>query len=160
MSNSYELTGWAKAKDPSIRDITLPSGQVCQIRNLKMEDIFVLGIVDDLDDFGTALMPKQPTRAAKRSGAAAKKAQEDAELKRIMSFLSDSQKFDTISGVLNKVVAKCVLQPALADLPEDGKDRDPEKIYVDQVDFMDRLEIFNQVFSGMGDMARFREGQE
>ena len=157
-SNPYEVTAWGAPQAP-YRDLELPSGHKCQVRDLKMEDILALGIVNDLDDFGANLLPKQPNRTTRRKQTEAqKKAAEEAEIKHIMGAMSDDSRFGQIRGVLDKVVVATVIQPALHHVPEEGQEREPGKVYVDYVDFLDKLTIFTDVFKGMGEMADFREG--
>ena len=157
--NRYSLTGWAE-KESEEFDLSLPSGQLCLVRKLKMEDIIKAGLIDDLDYFSTKLV----TSGSKKSKNASEQEQTPGDLDGddgLIRALGDPAKFKKITDVMDKVVALVVLQPQISTKPlhKLGKDA-AGKVFIGDIGFDDKIAIFSRTFTGLGDMSRFHEGED
>lgn len=175
MPSDYALTTWRTDDE---RDFTTPSGQRCRIRDLGLEDMAEMGIIDQMDTLGMLVetqhiqrvQGKRPQdRKAKKQTKAQQAAQEQGEL---VAWLRDRQKFSAIVIMLDKIAACCVVEPVVENPwvlvdPEDPKKGErklarPERLdaalYSDKIQFEDKMAIFEEAFKGMGDLESFREG--
>lgn len=167
--------GWGQ----NYEDLTLPSGAICQVRKLQMEDLVDLNIVDEMDFLGNIVEDehvsrvrntgKQPSKQPKKLTKAEQAAKEEAEANDI---IKDPSKFRKMIKMVDKIVVACVVQPQILDAyyetinpdtNEVGREKIPAseriegKIYSDSIGFEDKMEIFGNVFSGVNKMSGFRE---
>lgn len=158
--NKYELTGWANS-GPKLKDVTLPSGQVCQVKELQMEDILSMGIINQLDsltgDLISGMDPSVPAKATSGRKKTKKQLDEEAN-KSILELMADPEKFGGMLDAINKIVVGCVVQPTVLPAVEETE-REQGRVYVDMIDFNDRITLFTEGFQGLGDMSKFRPGQ-
>lgn len=155
MTDPYAVTGWGKPQIETF-DVVVPSGQRCQVRKLKMEDVLAHGILNDLDAFSTALLAEDGTEVKDDSPGA------------VMAQIQNPEKFSKLQSTVDKIIMITVQQPIIYTVPDqivvDGKVADGPRVagrvYIDQVGFLDKMEIFNQVFEGFRNLDQFREGQE
>lgn len=152
--NKYAVTGWKRKTGDDAFDFTLPSGQVCLIKKLRMETIAELGLMNDLDSFTGAIIP-EPSKKAKGKGAKAL-TQEEQERESAKVMLKDKESFNRMLVTINKVVVACVVEPKVHVEPEG--DRDEDLVYTDDIDFEDKMLIFQEVFEGMSSLESFRKG--
>lgn len=154
--NKYAVTGWKRKSDDGF-DFTLPSGQVCLIKKLRMETIAELGLMNDLDSFTGAIIP-EPSKKAKGKGA---KVLTEAEQERetMKAMLKDKESFNRMLVTVNKVVVACVLEPKVHEAPAPDGERDEDLVYTDDIEFEDKMLIFQEVFEGMSSFESFRKGQ-
>jgi len=154
--NKYAVTGW-KRKGDNTFDYTLPSGQTCRLRKLNMETIAELGLMDELDTFTGSI---QVTPSKKAKGKGAKPLTEEEQGAEVMKkMLKNKDAFIKMLGTINKVVVSCVVEPRVHPEPQDGSPRDEELVYTDDIEFEDKMLIFQEVFEGMSKMESFRPGQ-
>ena len=66
--------------------------------------------------------------------------------------------------LMDAVTVHCVVEPAVQHIPLDDEgetvpfsQRDPETLYVDEVDFTDKIFIFQYAVGGTADLAKFRQ---
>jgi hypothetical protein len=154
--------------------ITLPSGQACIARKIGVEGLIELGLLTEIDAFTsivdveaiqpakTRLQGKNPKKPTLKERAAAKD-REDAETNnKIMSAItSNPDSIKTIAAMLNKLVPAIVIEPRVLCHTIDGAvipadERDEDAVYTDQIDFMDKMELFTWSIGDMGDLAPFR----
>lgn len=152
--NKYNLTGWG-VKSSLEFDIELPSGQTCLVKKLGMEKIVELGLMNDLDSFTGSILPDKKTSSKKTA-----KQKEQEEEDTFLSALKDKERFGKMMSTVDKVVRACVIMPQVNAVPEKGFERLDGVVYVDNIDFNDKLTIFGKVFDGLGGMEPFRKGQE
>lgn len=170
-NEKYSATSWATTP---VHDLKMPSGQLCQVKMLDMEDLVELDIVDQVDELGLVVsdheeaakgkpMDRQKKKPTKKEAAAA----QDKAAKEVMR---DKKRFKVMAQVADKVVAHCVLQPKIvlhvtedADgelIPIPYDERDPSLVYTDAIPFNDKMFIFDDVFEGTEDLKSFRDGSE
>jgi hypothetical protein len=159
-----------RAKTSSAQDIEVPSGNIALIRRVGPEAFLDSGNIPD------ALTPiiEESVRDAK--GLRPEKA---AEL------MNDPGMMPKAVGMMNMVVCSAVVEPHVESVPPcticEGRqqpwddvhldrshegyhvyaeeDRDPEALYIDEVDFEDKVFIFNYAVGGTADLERFRKEQ-
>lgn len=143
---------WKKASEG--RELELPSGNVCLARNPGLEAFIRQGFIPDslLPLVNRALegdeVGEQEARAA---------VQEDPE--------NLEKMFATIDAVVLHCVIKPKVEPVPAQVRSEGGEladapRNPDFLYVDDVDFQDKSFIFQWAVGGTHDLETFRRGQE
>lgn len=139
----YAPTTWGAGanSDDEPYDYTTASGQLCLIRRIGMADILSMGLLDTLDFFGKALSAGE--------SAPGKPAEEGNFLKLL------SGNFDKMQETIDKVLLNGVVAPVLHEKPAPGRDRDNGKVYVDQIPFPDRVELFSEILDTEG-LSQFR----
>lgn len=138
-------------------DLELPSGNVCRVRNPGMDYFIRAGIIPD----SLTGMVRQMI-----SGKG------DVELTDLVKTDDDLQK---LFGVVDDILIEVVLEPVVNPVPmrtvenDEGKEvrepvpfaeRDEDKLYVDEVDFDDKIFVFQFACGGTRDLEKFREQQE
>lgn len=73
------------------------------------------------------------------------------------SLMKDPEALQDVMSVVDRVVAYCVVKPDVQVAPEDER-RDPDVIYTDMIDVIDRMFIFAFVVGGTRDLETFRRG--
>jgi len=142
-------TGWGQVKPRTVLD--LPSGSKVLIRELEIQDLLSLGILDIVDQFSQEILPKASVKG------------KSVEKKFLQDVAENSDQFEKMVDVMNKITASAVIKPSVtyAPLPENGQreDLDPNKVYAHLVPLEDRLQIFEKAVAGMEDLFRSGEGQ-
>lgn len=173
--NEYAPVQWG---GPTEYAFTCPSGQKCRMKDLGIEEMAAIGIMDQLDTIGVLVQEKHiertqgkkpQDRKAKKPTRAQQAAQEQAD---VVSWMRDPQKFLAIGTMLNKVTAACVLEPVIENPYVPVDENDPSKgerkrtsaerlegaIYADSVAFADKMAIFQRAWKGVAELEDFREG--
>lgn len=136
------VSGWKKSSEGIL--VRVPSGNTALIRTPGIEVFLTQGVIPN------ALMPLI-TDSMKR-GAAPK----DDDLAAMMG---NPEMVAQIVEMANAVCVYCCLDPKVEPVPEEGVGRDPELLYVDEVDFNDKMYIFSVAVGGTSDLEKFREEQ-
>lgn len=171
MATDYSLSTWGQS---STFDFKTPSGQMCFMRRLDIEDLIDLDVLSEIDRLSSLvnaehIEPAQSGRRVpqdrkpKKLTAAQEKKDQDAAL---MKVLSNKKDFAVLSWVMDGVVAAAVLEPELTRSYRGDKDdyvkipydeREIGLVYTDSVPFRDRMQIFNEAIGSMDNLATFRE---
>ena len=173
---------WGQQKDSW--DFTTKRGARCHVRSLDLPDIARFGLIGAMDTLGYTVeeehikrvQGKRPQDRPKKKPTKAELAAQEAaksslDTERMLEMLQDPQKFEAIESMITKVCVACVLEPVLENpyVPVDHKDpskgdrklarheRLEDVLYADKVPFMDRMDIFSEVFQGMEGWESFRE---
>ena len=154
---------WKKAAGNTPVELELPSGNVCLARAPGMQAFVEAGL------FPNSLL--QVVTKALESGET--ELDPEAMMKSIVGDGSDaSAMVKNITQLADKVVLHCVVEPKVlpATVPDPREpgglrvlseaERDPEELYVDEVDFDDKLFIFNWAVGGTARLENFREGPQ
>lgn len=162
-SGPTSVSDWKKK---SGSDLQLPSGHTCRVRNPGMKAFLSAGLIPN------SLIPivtEALSRGESPSGGASK--QDEQIEKKLQDELSSDPKLLTdMMDAIDNVTVYCVLQPKVnptpvkelvqadgsVELVEDFDAKDPELLYVDEVDFEDKTFIFNWAVGGTRDLERFR----
>jgi hypothetical protein len=177
-------------------DLDVPSGSTVQIRVLGVEDLVSMGIVEQFDTLGVLVQSehvdrvkgtKKPSdrpkkKLTKAQQAAAEEQESDAA---IMKLLADPAGFQNMQVLIDRVVAKSLVQPKVrlayneeTVVSHDGSGaaqhkvklvshdetdldkRDKGTIWTDQIEFADRMAIFAASMPDSDKMAPFRPGSK
>lgn len=154
-----------------LTDLTLPSGEMCQVKRPGVQGLIKAGVLHSLDSL-TAIVQQETIP----------KAEGKPPVKAAESLINDPEKFDQMMSMVDKIVCHVVTQPTVLpsvrpvldenneqkidakgdkvfeDIPED--ERDPEAVYVDYIDSIDKMFIMNFAVGGSADLAEFRAATE
>jgi hypothetical protein len=140
------------------RPLTLPSGNTALVRRPGLQSFLQQGIIPN------ALMGLV-TKAMQRGAG---KPSDDVELDRaaLADLMKDPEKLNELFNLVDEITLQVVMQPPIYRIPiadaEDPveRERQPDRLYIDEVDFDDKMFIFNFAAGGAEDLASFREQTE
>lgn len=132
---------WKKAATEGIL-IRVPSGNTCRMKTPGMEVFIKEGIIPN------ALLPVVQSMMAKGGEAT------DEEVSELMG---DPEVLNKIFQLADAVTVYCCLDPEVHEVPADPAERDDDLLYVDEVDFTDKMFIFSVATGGTQNLERFRE---
>jgi hypothetical protein len=143
-------------------DLTLPSGQTCRAKKLSIEGMIEAGVLADADVL-TATVNKHV-----RKVKGGNKKPDGTEVNS-MALLKDPQAMKALNGMLCRALPEIVTSPRVKMHYEEvtvGKttviktvpveDREDGVIYTDQVDFGDKMFLFDWAAGGLQAMLAFR----
>ncbi len=143
----YAPTVWGVPKSINEKDLVLPSGQRCRVRELEMEQVLELDLIDALDTF-TGQLSDDGTPV------------EEVAEKSFLDFLKNKPQREKFLETMDKVIPVVVVAPFVNPNPPKGRAKNPNKVYVSDISLQDKMSIFSSVFSGFGEVSKFREEQE
>ena len=155
--NKYAATSWGAAS--AFVDLTVPSGQVCQVRQPGVENLIAAGVLENADTL-MGLVNKKIEKAQGKRPQAKKTADPSSLLEQ------DPAQLAKVFGLIDRVVEYMVVQPPVirpvvktddGDRPMMPEERSPEKIYTDSIDLGDRMFIFQYSVGGGSDLESFRQ---
>lgn len=124
----------------------LPSGNHVRIRNPGMEVFLQKGLIPD------SLTPI--VRAAVNQG-------KQPDMEELSSgLLEDKEKLREVFELFNSVVIETWVDPSVLPAPKSEDDRDPEKLYTDEIEFNDKVFTFQFAVGGVKNLETFRNQQE
>ena len=167
---------WKKKNkdDKKLHDVSLPSGNVAQVRRPGPELFVRQGLVPN----GLLQMVLPLLEDAKKQGAKGDTSEiPEAEFAKLQEeLLSDPSKFADMITMVDNITLACVVQPKVWPaskreeiMAQEGWDQlDAEAqeaaldeyLFVDEVDFEDKMMIFQFAVGGTADLERFRLGTE
>lgn len=147
---AYAPSAWAQSKVGSTFDLRVPSGQLCKIQQLSLQDVIFKGLADSLDLVTSTI---NDLHVSGKKGKPTKADVEKAGLK-----LLSGKDRDKIFKTIDDVVLLSVVAPVISPLPGEDEKRDPDKIYIDMVQLDDKMYIFKIVMADIEEAATFREG--
>ena len=147
-------------------DLTLPSGETCQVKRPGIQGLVKAGVLHSLDSLTSIVQTETIPKA------------EGKPKVNVKAILEDADKFGSMMSMVDKIVVHVVTDPILApavrplvidgepvldeydkpkfeDIPDD--EREDGVIYVDYVDMMDKMYIMNFAVGGSADLAEFRK---
>lgn len=153
-TNLPEATTWKSAAEKRLGyDFRVSSGQLCRIRSTDLQQLILDGVIDDVDAVtklvASDIMQKKAIAPTGKNATA-------SAIKQSLEFLK-SDEGRTAIDLMNIILPHVIIAPAVLLDPEDPADRDPNVIYVSDIDINDRAEIFAEVMKGVEKAAKFRE---
>ena len=135
----YAVTAWGS----QFFDFVTPSGQKCQMKKLRPEELV-----------GTDLLDK-----ITRLPAFAEEAIQKAEGKPpVPEKMPSTEDINSLLEVLDQLLPMVVVQPKVLPTPKEGEGgRQPGTIYVDDIELMDRVAIMERAVQGVKKMDNFRQ---
>jgi len=145
MSNpAFVPAGWGAVK-PKF-DLDLPSGARVKVEHLEITELLQLGIIDSIDSFSKKLLP------AVQDAASSGKSQEEIVGENVVK---DIDQFGDVLKVVDKVVARAIVEPKVHVAPKSKKGKnpelDPDKFYAHLIPLEDRMAVFEAVLPDMSD---------
>lgn len=134
-------------KNKEAVELVLPSGNTCLARKRSLDAFITQGAIPN------SLMGMIQQQMDVTEG---KPPDMDKELREL---LSDSSKLADVVRLADAVVVSCVVEPQVCKNIADHSKRNPDNLYVDEVDMDDKMFIFSWAIGGTKDLERFREEQ-
>ena len=154
---------WKKSVNEGF-DLAVPSGQTCRAKRPGLKVFIKEGLVPN--NLKPLIEGAMNEGEAPKNNAEVAKAMEGTDLEEIMD-------------LVDQVTLYCVLEPEIEPVPvyDEGDTDDPEligtevpqgsrgddeneRIFVDEVDFGDKMFLFNWAVGGTADVEQFREEQK
>ena len=153
-NNLPEATTWKSAAEKRQGyDFRVSSGQLCRIRSTDLQQLILDGVIDDIDAV-TKLVASDIM--SKKAVAPKGKTATASAIKESLEFLG-SDEGRTAIQLMDAILPHVVIAPAVLPDPADPADRNPDLIYVSDIDINDRAEIFAEVMKGVEKAAQFRK---
>ena len=122
--------------------LRVPSGNTCLVRPMSMQALIRNNMIpNELMSIVTSAMK---SRKAPTMGE--------------MTDDLDTDKMVAIMQCMDDVVQFMVVEPQIHSTPGQGESRDPNILYIDEVDQEDKTFIFQYAVGGTRDIDKFREG--
>ena len=139
-------TGYGLGLTSKSFDLELPSGHVCRAVRPGAQGLIKAGLLDSMDQLTSLVQTehidsKDPRKLAKAVEALS---------------VNKQQLLEGLEMV-DRCVVYVVQEPKVYTEPPAGEERDPERIYADEVDLEDKMFIFNWAVGGTSDLKSFRE---
>ncbi len=136
---------WKKAGE----DLELPSGNVCLAKKVGLQAFLKRGLIPNslLPIIENSLKQGKPVRPDDPTGG----------------IKLDLESLSSILDLQDEVTLASVLEPKVSRVPAEGdpdyKERNPDKLYIDDVDQDDKAFIFSWAVGGVSDLEQFRARQ-
>jgi hypothetical protein len=126
------------------QELNLPSGNVALVKNPGIQHFIKEGMIPN------ALLPivQNALGAGGITGEKAKEMTQD------LSVIAE------IMQTMDAITVACVVDPPILSKPATEAERDPELLYVDEVDDADKTFIFQFALGGTKDLEKFRKQQD
>jgi hypothetical protein len=150
-SNVTSAQQWKKGAKSQGAEVKLPSGNTALLRRVDPQDLIASGSLPN------ALMPivqKAMERAKGKPRTDEEEAKEDEQLQQELA--QDPAALAQMMQLFDTVTLACVVEPTVQPTPANGAERDPELLYVDEVDFEDKMFITQYAMEGTADVEQFR----
>jgi hypothetical protein len=142
-------SAWRKAATFEPAPLELPSGNVALVRVPGAQAFLTQGLIPN------ALLPLVQ-EVIERAEKGKKMTQKDQD-KLLEEMIRDPEKLNQVFEMADAVTLHCVVDPQLLPVPEENEDRDPDSLYVDEIDTEDKLFIMQVAMGGSKDLERFRD---
>lgn len=127
-------------------DLEVPSGKVAQVRRPGIQGLMATGLIDSLDGL-TGIVRNELIPAGEGRPTAAVDYSKLAQ---------DTKALTQLMEIADQVCLEVVVQPHLEPSPENRTDRVPGTLYVDMVDFEDKMFIMQFAMGGTAEIETFR----
>lgn len=125
--------------------VEMPSGNFMRIKKVGLQTLMQVGIMPN------SLMQIATKAVGKGTGKAEEASNED-----LAELAADPKKVEELSTFIDKMVVFVAQEPEVLPLPDQGVERDPEVLYVDEIDDEDKMFILQVVTGGTTDLEQFR----
>lgn len=138
------VAAWKKSAQSPL--LTLPSGNVMRVKKIGLQALMKTG--------------KMPNSLMAYADAAVKKGKkQEVTEKQMVEILQDEDQVREIANFMDTVTIICAEEPEVHPLPDDGVEKDPDLLYVDEIDEEDKSFLFQAVMGGTTDVETFRAEQ-
>jgi hypothetical protein len=132
------ISDWKKTPDP----IELPSGKWMTVRHTSLSVFIQTGQIPN------SLM------SVVQGQVNSKKKKSDEDL--MEEITEDPKAIQDLFAVVDKYVCMVAIEPEVNPMPQDEADRDPNLLYVDEMDASDKMYLFQRAVGGTTDLETFR----
>jgi hypothetical protein len=161
MPGTKSKKGYGISKHKPI-ELELPSvdddgdHNVCLVRRPGPQGLIRLGLLDNLDQL-TSLVSKKIDELGGKV-----KSSNEVDAETVKALAANKEQLQAAMDLVDKVVCGVVVEPRVYLVPvEDDKGvtppREPDRLYVDEVDLEDKVFILNFAVGGSSDFTSFRE---
>src|SRR6185369_5757217 len=178
-AKKYKATAWKQGGE-RLTDLEMPSGQMAQVKLPGVTGLVKAGILDSLDSLTGLVKSEHIDRVQKGAPTTREITPED-----LQELAGNTDQLVKVLDLMDRVVEYAVVQPPVLrpvqrdevgkpilmwrgklnddssqlmeeiDLPDE--ERDPEQVYTDMIDAMDKVFTFQFVVGGVRDLETFRE---
>jgi len=135
---TVDIKKWKKQGKSTTQELEVPSGNICLVDRQMLDSMLSAG--------------KIPSMLV----GLVQKAIESNEEFDVMTYNWSDEELTGVFQLIDSTIVSHVKEPQVQPVPEDEKDRDPDLLYVDEVDFDDKAFIFQFVIGGTASLAKFR----
>lgn len=132
------VSGWKKPVEATV----LPSGNAMVLRRPGFQAFMKSGLIPN-SLLGMA-----------QSAISSGKGLEEPD---VQELIKDTDKVTDMMSMVDEVTVFCAVQPEVSRAPAIGVDRDPNILYVDEIDDEDKMFIFSYATGGSADVESFRD---
>lgn len=164
---------WASNRPDQTEELTTPSGQTCEAKKIGVEGLIEMGILSQMDSL-TALV-EQYTTNVKKHGPQGPTTSELDET----AIMADPESVKAVIGLADRALPIIIVDPPVAlhftevkvgkttvskRLSEAEREKlredrgQPDLIFTDQIDFEDKMWLFDWATGGLQAMTTFRRG--
>ena len=147
--DNAQRTAEAWRSGETLHDVQVPSGKWAQARRVALPTFVQRGMIPN------SLMP-MISKAINSGELDVQEAAKDL----------DADMLQDIMSLYDVITVECVVQPKVKALPEkledrlDPEQRSPDFLYVDEIDFEDKVFLFQWAVGGTSDVEAFRQEQD
>lgn len=159
----YAPTTWGQ--EPTL-DLTVPSGQMCQVRQPGVQAMINAGVFESVDTLTGVINEKHIKRVQGRTQKQGQPVEIDTN-----SLMKDPKQLAKVFEIVDKITEHMVIQPKVRRpvrkaVDEQGnevetllkfEEREDDVVYTDRIDAMDKMFIFQYAVGGDTDVESFRE---
>lgn len=162
---------WKKGKSDKNYELEVPSGNTCLVRRPGPQALLQSGSIPN--SLLGVVMPllEEAEKKGKQGDSSPTPDAAMADLQK--AIIDDPEKLQDMFAMVDHVALQCVIAPHLTpasvraeilaneELTQEEKDAQLEELlFVDDVDFEDKMVIFNYAVGGTADLERFRAGTQ
>jgi hypothetical protein len=127
-------------------EVTVPSGQKCLCRELSIERLIEMGLLQSINSLeaivGNEILPRAGGRANVQVDMGA--------------LMQNADKLTAVLELVNTIVCEAVVAPQVHPVPAEGEARVQGLVYVDSIGMQDRFAIFSETTGNLEGLASFR----
>jgi len=141
----------------AVENITLPSGQTCDARKIGMEGLIVAGVMEEADSLSVLVDTKHLRKVRGAKGRVDGTEIDPGALMR------DGKALAGMTSMVDKCLPLIVADPPVSyhldgdGLPIPVNQRKAGQVYTDQIDMLDKFELFTWSVGSLGDLESFRK---
>lgn len=161
--STYAPTVWGQ---PQFQDLTVPSGQLCQVRLPGVQQLIAAGVIDSADTLTSLVDQKHIKRVRSKTAGKAPEKEIDTQ-----SLMKDPENLKKLFTLMDQVAIHMVVQPEVVSCLKEVTDaegntetivipyadREQDRVYSDQIDMIDKMFIFQYAVGGGSDVESFRK---
>lgn len=141
--DSYSASAWGTQ---TTFEVTVPSGQTCLCRELTVERLIEMGLLQAINSLQGIVTNNVLPSAEGKPGVQVDMA----------SLIQNADKLTAVLELVNTIVCEAVVAPVVHPVPEAGSERVNGVVYVDSISMTDRFALFGEVTGNLDSLSTFR----